>query len=329
MTIMLLVHYVLLAVTFTLWVQFLFQGFRKTWEWVGLGCIWLNYFPLLEAVVGREIELLELFLITVGIHALRQKRQVIAGAVMGLAAMTKFLPLIFLPYLLMKGYRRAFWAAAGVVLAIAALTQLLLGFEHSMTWMLLKEEAGSGGFSNSTYATQALGNALAKMVTPWDLATPHPHTPLPHLMGLIGVILHGVVLLACGWFLFKWRRYQLLELECALLSIVMVLVAPHANTYYFVLALPAISVGFASLVRHAKEVGFLLKVAIIGAIVLSGLFLVPMKVFEVILGVQGMLVARFLQFCSLPAFGGILAALALVGLHQTERRLPVGVREYS
>lgn len=91
-------------------------------------------------------------------------------------------------------------------------------------------------------------------------------------------------LLATTAFVVRWRRGRLIELECALLAIVMCLVAPHANTYYFVFLLPALTIGVASLQQRPAAVGVPAKVALAGAIALSG-FLLPMGVYEKVTGI--------------------------------------------
>ena len=45
----------------------------------------------------------------------------------------------------------------------------------------------------------------------------------------------------------------MLEVECALLAIVMCLVSSHANTYYFIFALPALSFGIVTVERHPER----------------------------------------------------------------------------
>ena len=96
------------------------------------------------------------------------------------------------------------------------------------------------------------------------------------------------------------------------------LVVPHANTYYFVFVLPALSVGVAALQQQPEALGALPKVALAGAIALSG-FLVPMKVFEIVTHIPGVLIARVLQGWSLPAYGAILAAALMLELHRISR----------
>lgn len=318
MRIILAIDYGLLAMIFYLWVRLLCGNRPGAVVCLGMACIWLNYLPLLEVVTGREIELLELWLITVGIWALRRQREGLAGTVFGLAAMTKFLPLIFLPYLFVKGFRKAFWMALGTVLVIAGLTQWLLGFEHSDTFSIFGGEI-QGSMLSASYANQALRNVLYKMFSIYRPYQPHPDVVLYlPVLRWIGIALHVGVACACGWFLWRWRRSRLLEIECALLAIVMVLIAPHAHTYYLVFALPALSVGVAYWIRSPQALSPMLKGALSAAIVLSG-FLIPMKILEIVTGVPGKLVARVLQTWSLPAFGAVFATLVMIGIHQKAR----------
>ncbi len=317
MQVALFVDYALVAATFGLWVRLVFGARARLAAWVGLACIWLNYFPLLEAVAGREIELLELFLVSAAIWALRRNRQGLAGSAIGLAVMTKFLPIIFLPYLLLKRFYRAFWIAVGVVVAMMGVTALSLGFDGSNTWGVLRDDL-TGVQAYVAYANQALVNILDKMFTVFNINVPHPLRLYGPQVHAVGFTLQGVVLAACGAFLWRWRRSRLLEIECALLAVVMVMVAPHANTYYLVFVLPAISIGLASWLRDPSTLGSWSKAAYVSAVVMSG-FLVPMQVFQLVTGLPGVVVARVLQLYSLPAFGAIFSALVMVELHRNLR----------
>jgi len=317
MRLILLVDYALVAATFAIWVTLLLPAGTRRLAFLGMLCVWLNYFPLLETVVGREIEILELFLITVGISALRKDRESMAGAAFGVAAMTKFLPAIYLPYLFIKGFRRAGVVAVGTALAIAVLAQPLLGWQNSATLDIARSEVAGTDFRTS-YANQAVPNILYKMFTGFDPNNPHPPTWYPNVLRPIAYVLSFGIIAATGWFVYRWRRGRVLEVECALLAIVMCLVSSHANTYYFIFALPALSIGLVTLGRNPERVTTPARVALAAAIVLSG-FLVPMKVFEFVVDMRGVLVARVLQAWSFPAFGVILAAGLMVELHKTLR----------
>jgi hypothetical protein len=317
LTIILLLDLGLVVMSFLLWVRLLFGARPRGWVVAGLACLWMNYFPLLEAIAGREVELLELWLITVAVWALRARREGLAGVAIGVAAMTKFLPVVFIPYLLITRFRRAFWAAVAAVLLIVGPAQWWLGFQHSVTFSLLAKEA-SGEMLPSSYPNIAISNVLYKMFTPFTTQEPPPAPLYPDVLRPIGIVLHAVVVMACGWFLLQHRRSSLLEVETALLALVMVLAAPHAKTYYLVFALPALSIGLAAWIRHRHFLSPLLKIAWVLAVVLSG-FLVPTQVLGVVLGLPRHLTAIVLQRYSLPAFGAMLAAIVMVGIHQASR----------
>lgn len=284
----------------------------------GIACIWLNYFPLLEALAGREIEVFELFLITVAIWALRRQRQTLAGVAIGVAAMTKFLPAIFIPYLFIKRFHRAFWVAVITTLLLGGLGQWLLGFEHSVTLSLLREEVG-GHIPQVSAPHQALASVLYKMFTLFDPQQRHPVILFHEILRPLGMLLQATLLVGCGWFLWRWRQSRLLELEAALMAIVMVLAAPHANTYYLVFVLPALSIGLAVWVQQPRAFTPMMKAAFVGAIILSGL-LVPMRVLGWVTGLSGDTIAQVIQLYSLPAVGTMLAAITMVGLHQAIRQ---------
>lgn len=317
MQLILLVDYALVAATLGLWIRLLVPGRRQIHAWLAIVCLWLNYFPLLDALTGREIEILELFLMTLGIWALRRQREGLAGAAFGAAAMTKFLPAVFIPYLFVKGYRRAGWTAVLTALAIALIAQPTLGWQWSATVIIANKEVGGADF-RSSYANQALANVLYKTFTAFDMNNPNPPTWYPYLLRPIAFGISLGVVIATAWFVVRWRRSRLLEIEIALLAIVMCLVAPHANTYYFVFALPALSVAVAALFQRPDALGAVPKGALAAAIVLLG-FLVPMKVLEVVTHIPGFLIARVLQGWSLPAYGAILAAGLMVELHRLAR----------
>lgn len=318
---MLFVDYVLVAATLALWIQLLVPGRRAIWAWVGIVCVWLNYFPLLEALTGREIELFELFLITIGVWGLRREREGLAGAAFGLAAMTKFLPAIFIPYLFVKGYRRAGGVALLTAASIVLAAEFALGWRWSTTLVVAGAEH-AGGWFQSAYANQAITNVLYKTFTIFDIDNPRPPTLYPDLLRAIGSGMSAAVLLCTAWFIVRWRRSRLIEVECALLAIVMCLVVSHANTYYFVFALPALTIGLAALQQRPSSVGVPARVALVGAVVLSG-FLLPMGVYGILIGIPGEIAARVLQGWSLPAYGAILAAALMLELHRVQREMPL------
>ena len=316
MAVLLFIDVALAAMSWWLWVRLLFGRTLQPAIVLGLACIWLNYFPLVEALAGREIELLELWLITLAVWALRRHLQVAAGTAIGVAAMTKFLPVVLVPYLFVKGFRRAGWVAIGVTEALAAVGQWLLGFEHCMTIKLLGQEA-SGTLLPAFPPNHAIINVLYKMFL---LSKPDeaPQVLAPHVLRPIGHVLQLALWGGCGWWVWRWRRSRLLEVEVALLMLVAVLGASHANTYYFLFALPALSVGYAAWVSQPERFPHSLKLALCSAVALSGL-VVPMSLWGRLAGLPGVVVTRIVQHHSIPAFGAMFAAIVAFGVHQLLR----------
>src|SRR5437588_2223310 len=116
----------LLAAVAIVWRTFDLRGVR----WIALLGI-LNFVPLYEALTQRNIEVFELMLIFGAFALLRERRQTAAGVLIGLAAMTKFLPLIFLPYFAIKRMWNALLASFITIAPIAMATESVFGWRHS------------------------------------------------------------------------------------------------------------------------------------------------------------------------------------------------------
>jgi hypothetical protein len=96
---------------------FVFHSGRAKWLWRSVVRVAiLNYGPLYEALTQRNIEIFELLLIFAAFALFSRGR---AGGAIGFAAMTKFLPLIFVPYFLLKRQLRALTGAVITIAAIA------------------------------------------------------------------------------------------------------------------------------------------------------------------------------------------------------------------
>lgn len=308
----------LLAATFVLWMLLLMPERRPPLAVLAIACLWINFFPLIEVIIGREIEILELFLVTLGVWSLRRARQNTAGAAIGIAAMTKFLPVIFVPYLFVKGYRRAGNVAVLTIVCIVMVTQVLMGWQSSATLISARNEV-NGRDVRTSYANQGLTNVLYKTFTARNIDTANPPTLYPDALRRVGLVVSAIVMLTTVLFVMRWRRSPFLELECALLLIVMCLVALHANTYYFIFALPALSAGVAALWLQPDVMRAQLKAVLAASSILIG-FLVPMRVVERLVDVDSVYIARALQMWCFPAYGAILAAGLMLELHRIARQ---------
>src|SRR3954452_24308558 len=108
----LIANYVFLAGVLILACSVFHSG-RSKWLWRSVvGIAVLNYGPLYEALTQRTIEIFELLLIFAAYALLLRGRSPASGVAIGFAAMTKFLPLIFLPYFVVKRSFRALASSA-------------------------------------------------------------------------------------------------------------------------------------------------------------------------------------------------------------------------
>jgi hypothetical protein len=186
--------------------------------------VFCNFNPLYEALTQRNIELFELMLLF-GAYALyRRGRDSACGIAIGTAAMAKFLPLIYLPWLVLKRRWRALAAALAVIVPIAIATQFILGWQNSGILLQLAE----GSYIRAE-ANQSLSGVVTRLVT-WT----HADLSVPAVSRVL--IIAGLVALSALMLRLR-RREGIEDLEFGLLAVAMVLLPPHNQHYYFVFLL--------------------------------------------------------------------------------------------
>ena len=214
----LFVNYVFLAVGCWLLFRLAFQGSMTLPKVTMFGFLVLNYYPLYEALIQRNIEIFEFLLIVGAMTQFSQRGDAIAGSLVGFAAMTKFLPGIFVPYFVLKGRWRATWAAVVVIGILGVLAQVTLGWEHN--WVFIQLWKGS-------YLEYSLNQAVSGAVL-----------RLARLAGLqdYGIALSRAILLilamALAWVLVRFRSGGNWKIEWSLLIVAMIMLPPHSQNYY-------------------------------------------------------------------------------------------------
>ncbi|HEX3580729.1 MAG TPA: glycosyltransferase family 87 protein [Thermoanaerobaculia bacterium] len=188
----------------------------------------LNYGPLFEALTQRTIEIFELLLLFVA-FALR-RRKIASGIAMGFAAMTKFLPLIFVPYFALK--RRVATVLITIGL-IAIATQLVFDWRYSGTVVQLR----NGGMIASVL-DQSLAGMMRRLGASETLAR-------------IAIV---IALAGLSWLFYRARNSSSIDdLAWSTLIVAMVLLPPHNEQYYFVLLLfPYLALAARELRRSEK-----------------------------------------------------------------------------
>jgi hypothetical protein len=202
-----------------------FESGRAKWVWLSFVVLAaLNYSPLYEALTQRNIEIFELLLIFVAFALGQKHRETGAGIAIGLAAMTKFLPLIFLPHLVLKRRFRALAASMMAIVPLAVGAQMVLDWRYSGILIQLRR----GSFID-TDLNQSLSGMIIRLLK-WTRSSLSAET-----MSRAAI---AFALLGVCWLLFRARECRSMDdLEWSTLIVAMVLLPPHNQQYYFVLLL--------------------------------------------------------------------------------------------
>ena len=212
----------------------------------------------LEAGKFNQLSYFVLALILGAVTALERQRPKLAGALLGVAAVLKLLPAIFLVWLLLK--RRWSAAVTFVVVALAvALLPPLAAFGpqktaayHQQWWAYNVRGDAAQGLLNADLAehfidrrNQSIAQVLARLT--WS---EHPYAaPMqpvrldPQTCARLAYGITGVLLLALIWTTRQpWDRLSLRRrhAEAAVYAIGMLVFSPLLRQYYLVWAVPAL-----------------------------------------------------------------------------------------
>jgi hypothetical protein len=210
--------FLLIAVAIA-WRTFDLRGAR----WIAILGI-LNFVAVYEALTQRNIEILELMLLFAAFALMRNGRHAAAGTLIGLAAMTKFLPLIFLPYFAVKRMWNALVASLITIAPITIATEHLFGWRHSGIVVQLRQ----GSFIRSGL-NQSLSGMIIRLLQ-WT------HSYSNARAATLSRVAIAAALAGVAW-LFLKRREGVEDLEWSVLVVAMVLLPPHNQQYYFLLLL--------------------------------------------------------------------------------------------
>jgi uncharacterized membrane protein len=187
-----------------------------------------------------QISELIAFLLVLAWCALRRKRDTAAGVAVGLACTLKLFPGVAALFLLVTGRRRAFLAALGTYLAVAAVATARFG--PSSWWQFLTQQrAIARGWVGKSYNLSLEGLLLR-----WA----HPGAAVAPLEGWVPVVypfLAAALLAAALWAVRRrGRQPQLLDLSFALICCLGPFLNPWVWSHYHALLIaPALLVGAA------------------------------------------------------------------------------------
>ena len=254
--------------------------------------LWLNFSPLYGVLAVKNVELWELALIAVALAALLEQRRWVAAWSIAGAALIKMLPLVFLPYLLLRD-RRTFVYTVAAIAAIITLSQLLYGDDMGFGYgpMIVRAALGGeaygnpGGVWHENVSIRGLAfKAFGYLEEPGGGGAYQRgyYVVVPQLLRPYAVAIGWVAQAAAGFWLL-WRFYRQAGLnavdrlywEWALVAIMMLVLAPQISQDYMVLSLGAFSLVMAGcMVRRDTWlwIQFAIAVLLVGNIVPRALF---------------------------------------------------------
>ena len=213
----LFVNYVFVAAAAAVAIWIVDDGRPRAATAVVVAFAFCNFNPLYEALTQRNIEIFELLLIFAAFAFLRRGRERACGAAIGLAATAKFLPVIFLPWLVLKRKWEALWMAVLVIFPIVVVTEFVLGWANNGTLMQLL----AGGLIENEL-NQSLAGIAGRLGASSAIQT--------------AAMAAGIT--AFCVLMFRVRHNEDSDdLEWGMLIVAMVLLPPHNQQYYFIFLL--------------------------------------------------------------------------------------------
>jgi|CXWL01.1.fsa_nt_gi hypothetical protein len=320
-------NHLLLAITFLLLIQTYLPAPRTDRE-VSLALFaWVNFYPLVQTLRQNNVEVTELFFLSLAGFYLSRAHEGRAGAALGMAGATKFLPLMLLPYLL---WRRRWRMVAMALVAFGATATLVAALKGFLPWNGFETlgTAASTGWANQHLNNQGLIAVALRAFSTFDLTKDSQTAAFPRVSDAEAAISVGLGLVAVAVLTVVavlWRRVGLVarrsthrpELtEQLLVLTVIILSLPFAHTHYFCLVVA----GYIALIRPMLRQELpptAARLAVLSFCILG--LLAPMRLLDpLVLRLFPLSLVDLWKLWSLPSLGAILLALALVSLHRVQ-----------
>lgn len=286
--------------------------------------LWANFSPLYGVLAVKNVELWELALMAVAGAALLEERRWVAGWSIAAAALTKMLPLVFVPYLLLRD-RRTFAYTLIAMGAILTIGQLLYGDQMGFGYgpmiasaALSGEGYGNAGIWHENVSIRGLAfKAFGYLEEPGRLASYQlgyyvvvPSNLRPYARAL-ALIAEGA---AVAWLVWRFVRNGSMKAfdraywEWALVAIMMLVLAPQISQDYMVLALGAFSYVLAGCMLRGNAriwIAFTAAVMLVANVLPRGLFarMIGIGPISRFTGYEHLLPAEAYQYFGFPLVG--------------------------
>jgi hypothetical protein len=263
---------------------------------LALGLLWANFSPLYGVLVIKNVELWELALVAVAGAALLRGRRWVTAWSIAAAALVKMLPIVFIPYLLLRD-RRTFAYTLVALAVLLSVSQSAYG--TAMGWgylpAIVNAAIGGDGYGNSLGMTwhenvsmRGIAIKAFGFLEQPDYTIVNPVYSrgfyvrvLPGFEQTARLLASVAVAVGALWVLLTLlRRTRSADpsrtyWDWALISIMMLALAPQISQDYMVLSLGAFSFVLAGCMLYgtrAAWIEFAIAVLLVGNIVPRGMF---------------------------------------------------------
>ena len=315
-----------LLVSMFLWYKMLFID--KKHHSFSVLCIylalWFNFFPLYEALCTRNIEIVELLFLSSTFYFLLKKKDGVSGIFLGMAVMTKFLPLIFIPYFLLKRKFRLITYALITLIVIGVSAEFSLGWKNSHTFA----QFDWTGASNMTfYESQSIPTWINRL-----FAESPTHANMTSFYGakienapMTRFVVKTILLLILIFYaiVFFFSRKKLISIfEIALIFILMIALPQHNHIYYLCFLLIPFSISLYYYIVSKFDQDFIKKdvFIFIFSYFLIGI-IVPVSLLTALFSVYSLSFISIYQFYSIPVYGYLLLLAWLTAKQITSKDL--------
>ena len=274
----------------------------------GLVVVVFNFAPALEALGQRNVELLELLLISAAFATFGTRRDSAAGLLVGLAAGVKFLPGVLIPAFFLARRWRAGIVSLTTFAVIAAGTQLTLGWQNNfLLRTALDFDSEMNFYAHSQ--NQALSGFVLRSVE--DLG----YESIGTTLSLTAMLLGGLVL---GLWLWGQRGSSDWPTLWSILITSVLLLVPHGASYYLCLLILPFGVVFSRLCSAGRAWQWVLFSVAYSVIAWPIPMSIVQKVVDSILGRHVWLFQWTLDN-SIPMIGNLMLLILLFSIHDSER----------
>ena len=302
-------------------------GKRTHFEILIASFLWVSFYPTFQALRQNNVEITEIFFLSMMLYFLKYKKDSLAGVSLGIAAATKLLPIILILYFI---WRRKLKLVFFSILTIYILLEFVCWIKEENLFEILKNYlfALSRPWPNSSQGNQAISGFIWRAFSSFDysnrISIEEPiindintaKTFTLYISIIISIYIFTKITIRTGVYPSSSLNIKVETVEIAIILLTMLILLPHNHSHYFIL----ISWIYIACIREWKDLLIYKNLSLSQIMTLSYVLLGMLSLWRVIdpllkpIGpLTGVDIARLY---SLPFFGALFALYGLLIIHK-------------